>query len=98
MCRSRSRPVSTKVREAPPAMRSRPTLRPLWVAPAVTTSESATAAFGRRHQVDGGVMRRDVRLGQHDVVVEGAADRHRPALDAPGLAHHAVAVERLEQR
>jgi hypothetical protein len=42
-------------------------------------------------------MRCDVRLGQHHIVVEGAADGDRPALDAPGLAHHAVAVERLEQ-
>jgi hypothetical protein len=66
--------------------------------PAVTTSESAPTPPRPPAQLDGGVMRRDVRLGQHHVVVEGAADRHRPALDAPGLAHHAVAVERLEQR
>ena len=56
------------------------------------------AAIRRRHEIDRRVLRGDVRIGQHDVVVEGAADRHRPALDAPGLPHHAVAVERLEQR
>ena len=43
-------------------------------------------------------MRGHVRVGQDDVVVEGAADRDRPVLDAPGLAHQAVAIDRLEQR
>ena len=49
-------------------------------------------------EVDAGVMRGDVRIAQDDGVVEGAADRYRPALDPPRLAHQAVAVDRLDQR
>ena len=44
------------------------------------------------------VMGGDVRIGQHHVVVERAADAHRPGADRPRLAHMAVAVDDLEQR
>jgi len=43
------------------------------------------------------VVRGDVRVAEDDGVVEGAADRDRPLLDAPGLADEAVAVDDLEQ-
>jgi hypothetical protein len=43
-------------------------------------------------------VRGDVRIAEDDLVVERAADRHRPVLDAPRLSDQAVAVDHLEQR
>ena len=91
---------------APAPSRSRPTLSPFFVAPAPTTIVFGAAAASAvvavapvaGDEIERRVMRGDVRIAEHDRVVEGAADRHRPALDAPGLAHEAVAVEALEQR
>ena len=54
-------------------------------------------AFRAGDEIERRVVRGDVRIAEHDLVVERAADRHRPVLDAPRLAHEAVAVERLEQ-
>ena len=44
-----------------------------------------------------GVARRDVRVVEHDVAVDRAADAHRPRGDAHGLARQAVAIQQLDQ-
>ena len=49
-------------------------------------------------EVERRVVGGDVRVAEDDGVVEGAADRDRPVLDAPRLADQAVAVDHLEQR
>ncbi|MFO1266161.1 MAG: hypothetical protein U1F25_01295 [Rubrivivax sp.] len=48
--------------------------------------------------LDDGVVRRDVRVFEHEVVVDRAADGHRPRGHRQCVAHAAVAVEHLDAR
>ena len=46
--------------------------------------------------VDAQVMRRDMRVGQHDIVVERATDAQRPRRDRNRLADLAFAIQQID--
>jgi hypothetical protein len=67
-------------------------------------AHAVAAGAGLQHEapvgveVEPGMVRRHVRIVQHDLVVERTAQVHRPGGHVPGLLHPAVGVEQLDLR